>query len=161
MIHSGRFNITKISTNLSFNEALDEIVLNLLLEYRNDNFPLHIEFSHNEPIYVEINNENVFYQKYSRYIDVLTTFNYEQVEFKFNDEWLYNVVKLYDDVDKLKNDIMLFSGGKIFNMFPACVGYALNRYNETLIKLKSPHELLYIDDEIFKKYIRHKLFQFD
>ena len=169
---SGRFSITKISSSSSFNDeiiyaAIDDIVLTIINNLHEESpectFPLCIEFKSNKLVNVSIKDKTEFIKMFDKNIEILNLFNFDNVKFKLNnDDTLGNeIIKLMNEkgtLNKLKQKIFEWDGGKIFSMFPSYIGYTIMKYYyESLIPVGNPHESLYIDSETLKKYIEYKL----
>lgn len=118
---------------------------------------IHIEYVNNLPSKVFISDSSLFNKTYGESIEILNKYDYNNVKFKLNNNEFEEVLKLFENENDLKKKIHEHFGGNVFYMFPACVGYALFKYVNSLIKINEPHELTHIDSETLTSYIKHKL----
>ena len=157
---SGRFSITVVNHENEKDvviQTLDNVVTNIIDNYRDANYPLSIEFNANVPTLVTIKNKTAFNKLFKTSIEVLNKFDVNSVEFKIQNNEFDNVLNLIEDKCKLKENILNWGGGNLFYMFPSCVGFAFMQYYDSLLRFDAPHELLCIDSDTLKKYIKDKL----
>ena len=136
-IKSGRFFITKLKCDeVDENEIFDTFMLKLFDTVRrvylgcyDEEVPFYFEFETDGTLKsAKLKDSERFNELFSSKINMLKMYN-SRIEILCNNQYLNYMIKMVDDKNLLKREIMKLFGGDLFPMFPECVGYVYNLYH--------------------------------
>lgn len=163
-IKSGRFFITKLKCDeTNYNEFFDSFMLKLFdivrqvyLGCYDEEVPFYFEFETDGTLKsAKLKDVEQFNELFGSKINMLKLYN-SRVKILCNNQYLNYMIKMVDNENLLKCEIMKMFGGDLFPMFPECVGYVYNLYQSALIKF-DPHEFFSIDECCLLKYFKYKI----
>ena len=165
-LKSGRFLITKTKCDeADDNEIFDvfmlklfDIVRQVYLGCYNEEVPFYFEFETDGTLKsAKLKDSERFNELFGSKINMLKLYN-SRVKILCNNQYLNYMIKMVDDENLLKCEIMKLLGGNLFPMFPECIGFVYNLYYSSLLKF-DPHEFLKIDENCLLKYFKYKINQ--